>query len=195
LGLTLPNQLTLFRMVIIPFFVVAVLYAHSEWALGLFVLAGLTDALDGLVARLTGQRSALGAFLDPMADKLLMTAAFVVLSLPPMASLPQFYLHNRLPIWLTVLVIGRDVLIVMVALLFNLALNVTRFPPTLPGKLATALQVLTVCLFLLLNALAMDSPLMRTLSVTACLVATVGSGFHYAWYAARRLASDLDGSV
>ncbi len=195
MGLTIPNQLTLVRMALIPFFVVAVLYGRPQWALGLFVMAGLTDALDGLVARLAGQRSALGAFLDPMADKLLMTAAFVVLSLPPMASLPQFHLTNRLPIWLTVLVIGRDVLIVLVALLFNLALNVTRFPPTLPGKVATGVQVLTVSLFLLFNALGADSPAMRTLSVTACLVATVGSGFHYAWYAARRLAADTDGAA
>ena len=193
MGLTLPNQLTLFRMVLIPFFVVAVLYGRMGWALAIFVLAGLTDALDGLVARLTGQRSSLGAFLDPMADKLLMTAAFVVLSLPPMVSQPQFHLTNRLPIWLSILVIGRDVLIVVVALMFNLALNVRRFRPTLPGKLATGVQVGTVSVFLLLNALEIDSPVTRTACIVCCLLATVGSGLHYAWYAARRLEPDLHG--
>ena len=66
------------------FFVVAVLYNQDLWALAIFVAAGITDALDGLVARWTGQHSVLGAFLDPMADKLLMTAAFIVLSLPPL---------------------------------------------------------------------------------------------------------------
>jgi cardiolipin synthase (CMP-forming) len=188
MGLTLPNQLTLFRMMLIPFFVVAVLYGEAVWALTLFVLAGLTDALDGLVARVTGQRSALGAFLDPMADKLLMTSAFVVLALPPMPSLPRFHLDNRLPVWLSVLVIGRDVLIVIVALLVNLALRVTRFRPTLPGKIATGVQITTVSLFLLFNALGRPSEAMQALVVVACLVATVMSGLHYAWHAARHLA-------
>ncbi|MFQ5718967.1 MAG: CDP-alcohol phosphatidyltransferase family protein [Acidobacteriota bacterium] len=190
MGMTLPNQLSLFRMVLIPFLVVAVLYGQARWALAIFVVAGVTDALDGLIARTTGQKTALGAFLDPMADKLLMTAAFVVLSLPPMASLPRFHPANQLPIWLAVLVIGRDLIIVLVALLFNLALNVRRFPPTLPGKLATVSQVATVSFFLLFNALAIDSAVMRMLCITACLVATIGSGLHYAWHAATHLASD-----
>ena len=188
--MTLPNQLSLFRMILIPFLVVAVLYGHPGWGLAIFVLAALTDALDGLIARTTGQKTALGALLDPMADKILMTAAFVVLSLPPMKSLPQFHLDNRLPIWLAVLVIGRDIIIILVALLFNLALNVRRFTPTLPGKLTTATQITTVSFFLLFNALGVDSPVMRTLCVTACLVATIGSGLHYAWYATRNLATD-----
>jgi cardiolipin synthase len=182
-------------MVLIPFFVVAVLYGRMGWALGIFLLAGVTDALDGLVARLTGQRSSLGAFLDPMADKLLMTAAFVVLSLPPMASLPQYQPTNRLPIWLAILVIGRDVLIVLVALMFNLALNVRRFPPTLPGKVTTAVQLATISIFLLLNATQVNSPTARNLCIAACLVASVGSGLHYAWYAARKLVPDSHGRL
>ncbi|MFQ5669520.1 MAG: CDP-alcohol phosphatidyltransferase family protein [Acidobacteriota bacterium] len=193
MGLTLPNQLTLFRMVLIPFLVVAVLYGHFGWAFVLFLMAGVTDALDGLIARLTRQKSALGAFLDPLADKLLMTAVFVVLSLPPLASLPHFQPANRVPIWLAVLVIGRDVLIVLVALLFNLAFNIKRFPPTLPGKLTTGAQVLTVSFFLFFNALAISSLVMRRLWIAVCLVATVGSGLHYAWHAARNLAADVDG--
>jgi cardiolipin synthase len=192
MGLTLPNQLTLFRMILIPFFVVVTLYGHTGWALAIFVLAGITDGLDGLVARLTSQRSALGAFLDPAADKLLMTAAFIVLSLPPMTSLPLFYLDNRLPVWLTVLVISRDVLIVLMALLFNLAMGVQRFPPTVPGKITTGVQITTVSVFLLLNALELSLPWVAHLCVAACLLATVGSGLHYAWYAARRLANDGD---
>jgi len=190
MGLTLPNQLTLFRMILIPFFVVVTLYGHTGWALGIFVLAGVTDGLDGLVARRTGQRSALGAFLDPAADKLLMTAAFVVLSLPPMRSLPLFHLENQLPVWLMVLVISRDLLIVLVALLFNLALGVSRFPPTLPGKITTGVQITTVSVFLLLNALELRLPWVAHVCVAACLLATVGSGLHYAWYAARSLSGD-----
>jgi cardiolipin synthase len=194
-GLSVPNQLTLFRMVLIPFFVVSVLYGRHVWALSLFILAGLTDALDGLVARWTGQRSALGAFLDPLADKLLMTAAFIFLSLPEMRSLPEFTLSNRLPIWLMVLVIGRDLLIVLVALLFHLAFSVARFPPTLPGKLATLIQIVTVSFFLLFNALERSSPLMVNLCVVACAVGTVVSGVHYAWHAARHLGQDEGGTA
>ena len=190
MGMTLPNQLSLFRLILIPFLVVAILYGRAGWALTVFVVAGLTDALDGLIARKTGQKTALGAFLDPMADKLLMTAVFVVLSLPPMRSLPEFFLHNRLPIWLSVLVISRDVIIVLVALLLNLALNVRRFRPTLPGKLATATQVVTVSFFLLFNALEVDSAVMRAVCISSCLVATVISGLHYAWHATRHLASE-----
>jgi cardiolipin synthase len=191
-GLTLPNQLTLFRMILIPFFVVVTLYGHTGWALAIFVLAGVTDGLDGLVARRTGQRSELGAFLDPAADKLLMTAAFIVLSLPPMTSLPEFFLVNRLPVWLTVLVISRDILIVLVALLFNLAMGVRRFPPTLPGKIATGVQITTVSVFLLLNALEISLPWVAHICVSGCLLATVASGLHYAWYAARSLANDSE---
>lgn len=190
MAMTVPNQLTLFRMVLIPFLVVAVLYGRPGWALTIFIVAGLTDALDGIIARRTGQKTALGALLDPLADKFLMTAAFIVLSLPPLRSLPQFHLDNRLPIWLTVLVIGRDVIIILVALLFNLALNVRRFTPTLPGKFTTVAQIVTVSFFLLFNALAVNSPAMRTVCITACLVATVASGLHYAWHAARNLAVD-----
>jgi len=190
LGLTIPNQLTLFRMILIPFFVVATLYGQVGWALGIFILAGVTDGLDGLVARMTGQRSALGAFLDPAADKLLMTAAFVVLSLPAMPSLPRFHLVNRIPVWLTVMVISRDLLIVLVALLFNMALGLKQFPPTLPGKITTGVQIATVSVFLLLNALAVHGGWVARLCVAACLLVTVGSGLHYATYAARRLAGD-----
>jgi len=190
LGLTLPNQLTLFRMILVPFFVVATLYGHMGWALGIFILAGVTDGLDGLVARMTGQRSALGAFLDPAADKLLMTAAFVVLSLPAMQSLPQFYLQNRLPVWLTVMVISRDFLIVLVAVLFNMALGLKRFPPTLPGKITTGVQITTISVFLLINALQVQWVWVANVCVAACLLATVGSGLHYATYAVRKLAGD-----
>lgn len=190
MGLTLPNQLTLFRMILIPFFVVATLYGHMGWALAIFILAGVTDGLDGLVARMTGQRSALGAFLDPAADKLLMTAAFVVLALPPMQSLPQFHLDNRVPVWLTVMVISRDVLIVLVAVLFNMAMGLKRFPPTLPGKITTGVQIATVSVFLLLNALAVQWTWVANICAAVCLLATVGSGLHYATYAVRKLAGD-----
>ena len=91
------NQLTLLRMLLIPAFVMLVIYGELGWALVVFATAGITDALDGLIARRAGQKTSLGAWLDPMADKLLLVSTFVVLTLPGLG------LANRLPIWLTVL--------------------------------------------------------------------------------------------
>ena len=103
---TLANQLTLLRMLLIPAFVLLVVYGYFGWALTVFIIAGATDALDGLIARLADQRTDLGAWLDPAADKLLLVTAFIVLTLPNLG------LVNRIPIWLTILVISRDVGIV-----------------------------------------------------------------------------------
>ena len=98
---TAANQLTLLRMLLIPAFVLLVVYGRFGWALVVFLIAGLTDALDGLIARQTGQKSELGAWLDPAADKLLLVTTFIVLTLPNIG------LVNRIPIWLTVLIISR----------------------------------------------------------------------------------------
>ena len=106
MSLTAANQLTILRMLLIPAFVILLLYGYQGWALITFVVAGLTDLLDGLIARLTGEKTTLGAWLDPMADKLLLVTMFVVLTLPGIGS------ANRLPVWFTVLVISRDVAIV-----------------------------------------------------------------------------------
>src|SRR5712691_11562319 len=105
--LTAANQLTLLRMLLIPAFVILVVYGHLGWALIVFVIAGVTDGLDGIIARRSGQRTSLGAWLDPMADKLLLVTTFVVLTLP------NLDLANRLPVWLTVCIISRDVVIIL----------------------------------------------------------------------------------
>jgi len=135
--LTLANQLTLLRIVLIPAIVLLMVYGYAGWTLLVFSLAALTDALDGLIARRTGQRSSLGVWLDPMADKLLLVATFITLTLP---GLP---LMNRLPIWLTVTVISRDVAIVGVVAIVNLAIGPRTFRPSLWGKSATAAFLLT----------------------------------------------------
>ena len=112
-ALTPANQLTLLRMLLIPAFVILVVYGHFGWALVVFGVAGITDALDGVIARRSGQKTNLGAWLDPMADKLLLVTTFVVLTLPNLG------LANRLPIWLTVLIISRDVGIVLTVAIVN----------------------------------------------------------------------------
>src|SRR5260370_38236288 len=99
--------------------------------------AGLTDLLDGLIARLTGEKTTLGAWLDPMADKLLLVTMFVMLTLPGVGE------PNRLPVWFTVLVISRDVAIVATVAVVNLAVGPRTFRPSIYGKIATALSILT----------------------------------------------------
>ena len=111
----------------------AVVYGYLGTALVVFLVAGATDALDGLIARRTGQRTSLGAWLDPLADKLLLVTTFVVLTMP---AIP---LTNHLPLWLTVLVISRDVVIVGVVAVVNLAVGPKTFKPSRLGKWATAM--------------------------------------------------------
>ena len=131
-NLTFANQLTILRIVLIPAFVLLVVYGRLGAALLVFVTAGATDALDGLIARRAGQRTSLGAWLDPMADKLLLVTTFVVLTLPGIE------LTNHLPIWLTVVVISRDIVIVGVVAIVNLAIGPRTFRPSLLGKATTA---------------------------------------------------------
>ncbi len=120
--LTLANQLTLLRLLLIPGFVLFVVYGRFGWALVTFAVAGLTDALDGLVARRANQRTSLGAWLDPAADKLLLVTTFIVLTLPNLG------LPNRVPVWLTVLVISRDIAIVLTVAIVNLAVGPAHVP-------------------------------------------------------------------
>ena len=136
-ALTLANQLTLLRLALVPAFVILVLYGRLGWALVVFITAGITDGLDGLIARMTNQRTSLGAFLDPMADKLLLVSAFVVLTLPNIG------LANRIPLWLTVLVISRDVIIVATVAIVSIALGPRTFRPSIFGKVATATYIVT----------------------------------------------------
>lgn len=176
-ALTTANQLTLFRLLLVPCLVILVLYGFNGWALITFIVAGVTDVLDGLIARRSGQRTDLGALLDPMADKLLLVSTFVVLTMP-------LGLPNQLPVWFTVLVISRDVLIVLTVAVVNLAVERRIFYPSTPGKVATVLYILTGAFTLLFNYLGRPSVVVDVM-VYAALVVTVASGLHYIVYAAR----------
>ena len=178
--LTLANQLTLGRLFLVPVLVLLVIYGYNGWALATFVVAGVTDGLDGLIARRARQRTSLGALLDPMADKLLLVSTFVVLTLPGLD------LANRLPIWLTVLVITRDVLIVLTVAIVNLAVERFTFPPSIFGKVATFVYILTGIVTLYFNYLGRQSVVVDV-AVYSALVVTLGSGFHYIVHAARSL--------
>jgi cardiolipin synthase len=183
-ALTLANQLTLLRMFLIPAFVILVVYGHLGWALLVFVGAGVTDALDGMIARRSGQKSSLGAWLDPMADKLLLVTTFVVLTLPGLG------LANRLPIWLTVLIIFRDVGIVLTVAIVNLAIGPRTFKPSMLGKIATATYICTAVVAMFFNYLGYPS-ILFDLMVYASLAITLASGFDYIWHAARIINADV----
>jgi cardiolipin synthase len=155
-----------------------VVYGHLGWALIVFATAGLTDALDGLIARRSGQKTRLGAWLDPMADKLLLVSTFVVLTVPNLG------LANRLPIWLTVLIISRDVGIVLTVAVVNLAIGPRTFRPSIFGKTATATYIVTAVVALFFNYRGYHSPLVD-LFIYASLIITIVSALHYMWHAAR----------
>ncbi len=181
--MNLPNLLTLLRMGMIPLFIIALLNGEAGKALAVFVVAGLTDALDGFLARVFRQASALGAYLDPLADKLLLTSAYIVLSIP--AVNPDLL---KIPIWVTVLVLTRDLLILVIALVLSLALGVTKFPPTRISKLNTVLQVLGVALVLVTGPVpSMIVP--ATVCIYLVAFFTVLSGCDYI-YRASQMSSE-----
>jgi cardiolipin synthase len=144
-NLTLANQITILRIALVPAFVLLVIYGDLGAALLVFTIAGATDALDGLIARRAGQRTSLGAWLDPVADKLLLVSAFIVLTVP---AIP---LANHLPVWLTIIVIARDIVIVSVVAVVNLAIGPRTFRPSLLGKSATAVFIVTSVVVMYFN--------------------------------------------
>jgi cardiolipin synthase len=171
-NLTLANQLTIVRIVLIPAFVLLIIYGRLGAALAVFVVAGITDALDGLIARLAGQRTSLGAWLDPMADKLLLVTTFVVLTLP---GLP---LTNHLPMWLTVIVISRDVVIVTIVAVVNLAVGPRTFKPSFLGKSATAAFIVTSVVVMFFNY-RRETSILVDVAVWSSLALAIASSVDY----------------
>ena len=170
--LTAANQVTFLRLLLVPVFALCMLYGWPGWALVTFAVAGATDVLDGLIARWSGQSTTLGAWLDPMADKILVVTMFVMLTMPGLG------LANRLPLWLTVLVISRDAAIVLTVAVFNLAVARQTFRPSLLGKTATAVYLLTGVLALYANYLRRPLPIVDA-AVYLSGALTLASGFHY----------------
>ncbi len=181
-NLTLANQLTILRIALIPAFVLLVVYGYLGAALLVFSIAGLTDALDGLIARRAGQRTSLGAWLDPMADKLLLVTTFVVLTLP---GIP---LVNHLPLWLTVSVISRDVVIVGVVAIINLAVGPRTFRPSLFGKATTAAFIVTSVVVMFFNYRG-ETSILIDIGIWLSLALTLVSSADY-FFKLRRLITE-----
>ena len=172
---TIPNFLTLLRMGMVPLFIIMLVNGELRKALMIFVAAGVTDALDGFIARFWNQRSLLGTYLDPIADKLLLTSAYVVLSIPSLNH------GTQIPLWVTILVIARDVLLVAVALVLYLAAGIQKFPPSVLSKINTMMQVVAVVLVLISGTLP-DHQLLELVAKTALYLVgglTVASGLDY----------------
>ena len=170
--LTVANQLTFLRILAVPAFVLLLIYGYLGWALLVFLGAGATDALDGLIARRANQRTSLGAWLDPMADKLLVVTTFVALTLPAVN------VTNHIPLWLTVLLISRDIVIVGVVAVVNLAIGPRTFRPSLLGKAATATYIVVSLVFLYFNW-RQERSVVIDIAIYAALALTLVSSLDY----------------
>lgn len=177
--LTIPNILTFLRMGLIPVFVSLVYYGYSRWALAVFLIAGISDGIDGFLARKFKQESELGTIIDPIADKLLMTVSFIILTLPNV--LPPTR-HLPIPFWVTAAVIGRDVLILTVAGGINIMTGFRGFKPSFWGKMSTLMQVIGIGLVLFAAITGYSIFLPTTYFLIVLLV--VISGVHYAFQVA-----------
>ena len=182
---TIPNLLTCLRMALIPVFASLLFYGYSGWALFVFLVAGISDGVDGFVARRFNQESELGTIIDPIADKLLMTVAFIVLALPNVLHPTRFL---PVPFWVIAAVIGRDVLIVTVAGAINVMTGFHGFKPSWLGKLSTFVQVVAVAL-ILLAGYTNYSFYLPTVYFIVVLLAVV-SGFHYVFFVAKLMKEE-----
>jgi cardiolipin synthase (CMP-forming) len=176
---TVPNELTLLRLAFLPIFIIAIKYDRYFMALGILVVSGLTDALDGFLARQMDQKTALGAYLDPIADKLLLSSSYFVLAL-----------KARIGWWLAILVLGRDVLLLVACAVILLTVGYRPFPPSIWGKLTTFFEIFLIILVLVMAAWNQQSMVIAT-EICAYVVATlvVVSGLHYSIVVSRQLAA------
>lgn len=174
---TAPNQLTLLRLIFIPFVITNVLDDNWHWALGLLVLAGLSDALDGWLARVLDQRTLLGQYLDPIADKLLLSSLFLVLSIA-----------HRIPWKYTVLVLSRDVCILATAMALYATVGFRDFRPSIFGKINTVCQIGAI-FFVVLAQVVATPPVafLEKVFLYATFVFTLLSGIHYILLTGSRL--------
>lgn len=176
---TVPNQITLLRLGFLPFFLILISYDSYRWAFLVLIVAGLSDGIDGVLARSLNQRSSLGAYLDPIADKLLLSSSFIILAF-----------KKQIAWWLTIIVFSRDILILTVAVVILLVSGYRPFPPSMYGKLTTASQICLVFIVVLSAAYPdFHLGLLVRVLIYAVTFFSVVSGFHYSFTTARRLSS------
>jgi cardiolipin synthase len=182
---TLPNFITLLRLAALPFFLVAISDGRFGIALAIFVAAGLSDGIDGFLARRFDMRSAIGAYLDPIADKLMLMSSYLFLAIP------SYPAQVKVPVWLAVMVISRDFLLLLVALLMILATGRRRFPPSWVGKVTTVTQIITVLIVLCANVWEWPRPLVLV-AFGAAATTTILSGFDYVYRVAESSTAETN---
>jgi cardiolipin synthase len=165
--INVPNLLSICRILCVPLFIILLLYHLYGWALFTFVAASISDAFDGLLARLLNQKTVLGAYLDPAADKLLNASSYIALAV-----------MNLLPSWLAVIVVSRDVIICVGLMILFLTSHPLEIRPSLASKLTTTFQLCTV-IFALWSAYVSPVPNFLELLIWATAIGTVVSGFQY----------------
>lgn len=180
--LTAANVLTFFRMGLIPLFATLLAYHRSTEALVVFAIAGISDGIDGFIARRFKQESELGIIIDPIADKLLMTTAFVMLTIPGVLETSR---HLPVPFWVTAAVIGRDVLIITVAMSIIMMTGFRGFKPSRLGKASTFVQVAAVMLILIAAVFPELRGFYLPTVYTTVAAFAVLSGIHYIFFVAR----------
>lgn len=183
---TFPNLLTFMRMALIPVFASMIFYGYSGLGLIVFLIAGISDGVDGFIARRFNQQTNLGTIIDPIADKLLMTTAFIVLAMKGV--LPPDVRHLPVPFWVTAAVIGRDVLILSVAAAINIMTGFKGFKPSWLGKLSTLVQVLAVGLILLAAVMGYSFYLPTVYFIVVLLA--FASGFHYIFHVGKLMREE-----
>jgi len=180
--LTVPNILTFVRMGLIPVFATLLVYGREGAALVIFTIAGISDGIDGFIARRMGQESELGTIIDPIADKLLMITAFVMMTIPGVLEPGR---HLPVPFWVTAAVIGRDILIIAVAGAINVMTGFRGFRPSWLGKANTFVQVIAVMMILVAAVFpSLQGFYLPTVYTTVALFAVL-SGVHYIFFVAR----------
>lgn len=191
--LTVPNMLTVFRMVLIPVFVSLLFYHRFLWALAVFVLAGLTDGLDGLLARRFGQQSQLGTVLDPIADKLMLVTAFIVLSMRSIFPQP-LPSHLPVPFWVTVAVISRDVFIIVGAAAINMTTGFRGFRPSWLGKVNTTVQIGGIAAIMFAPSVPRYTGYYLPSVYAAVFIMAILSGLHYIFFASKLMNEPKTGA-
>lgn len=178
--LTVPNELTFLRLAFLPFFIIAIKYDRYDLAFGILIAAGISDGLDGLLARVLNQKTPLCAYLDPIADKLLLSSSYLALAL-----------KGKIVWWLAIMVLGRDLLILIACVVILLVMGYRSFPPSVWGKATTFFEIVMV--FIVLVAAVTNWNLLLQLQmgfryVVAALVMI--SGVHYSVTVSRQLAGE-----
>ncbi|HKI60456.1 MAG TPA: CDP-alcohol phosphatidyltransferase family protein [Mariprofundaceae bacterium] len=176
--LNIPNILTLGRIIITPVIVYAILKGEPELALAMMIAAGITDMLDGAIARYFNQRTTVGAYLDPLADKLMLISTFVTL-----------FIVNEVPLFLFLAVVFRDAIIVLGALAYEMVTHQLKMEPSMVSKVTTFMQIVCVVTLILDMAYPLTDTLIQT-TVWATFIVTCISGIHYMLVWTRKAAHE-----